>query len=137
MTELISRQKLKPCPFCGGKASTTKRERWKDESCTYSRPDYGVSCQECYAKGYQYYSTVEEAIEAWNKRTEPPADQWIPCSKGKPQTMLNVLITCDEGGVWEAYRGRNGIWTNDDWLYLKDEQVIAWQHKPEPYKGVE
>lgn len=49
--------KLKPCPFCGGEAST------------YVAYDdnYYVCCDEC-GCGLPVYNTEEEAIEAWNKR---------------------------------------------------------------------
>ena len=127
--------KLKPCPFCGGKASTTKRERWKDESCTYSRPDYGVNCQECYAKGYQYYSTIEEAIEAWNKRAEPPADPWIPCSERLPEEngKYDVRIWDEIIGLytaeWHFYNGKFTPFT-----FYTERKILAWKPLPEPYK---
>ena len=49
--------KLKPCPFCGGEAST------------YVAYDdgYYVCCDEC-GCGLPVYNTEEEAVEAWNKR---------------------------------------------------------------------
>lgn len=53
--------KLKPCPFCGGKA-----EFFEDEFfCRYS-----VVCTECGARTYTY-CVERDAIEAWNGRIEP------------------------------------------------------------------
>lgn len=64
--------KLKPCPFCGGEARVTIY--------AISDPVYTVQCQSCFAmigreqqtwtglRGKLFYSTEEEAVEAWNKR---------------------------------------------------------------------
>lgn len=51
--------KLKPCPFCGGKAKINKIEQGRL---------YEVECQYCYANVYD--DTVEGAVEYWNRRTE-------------------------------------------------------------------
>lgn len=55
--------KLKPCPFCGGKAVFKDI----DSSCSY------VRCEKCGATGKtvkisKKYSSDEKAIEAWNGR---------------------------------------------------------------------
>lgn len=64
--------KLKTCPFCGGEAQVT----------IYGISDrtYSVHCQSCFAmmgheertwsglRGKLFYSTEEEAVDAWNKR---------------------------------------------------------------------
>lgn len=53
--------KLKPCPFCGGKA-----EFFEDEFfCRYS-----VVCTECGARTYTY-CVERDAMDAWNGRIEP------------------------------------------------------------------
>ena len=49
---------LKPCPFCGGKA---KIER-------YTIKPY-AACTECGCSMPDRHQTVEQAIEAWNRRT--------------------------------------------------------------------
>lgn len=51
--------KLKPCPFCGRKG-----ELWNNKL-TYRL--YGVICEECDCMT-PYFTTREEAIEAWNRR---------------------------------------------------------------------
>ena len=56
--------KLKPCPFCGGKG-----ELWNNKL-TYRL--YGVICEECDCMT-PYFTTREQAIEAWNRR-EPIDD---------------------------------------------------------------
>ena len=52
---------LKPCPFCGSFAVTTMDEcnSWRWE----------VYCARCNA-AIGFFETEEEAIEAWNRRTE-------------------------------------------------------------------
>ena len=48
-------EKLKPCPFCGGEAEVEgERIFW-------------VSCQKCWVETSSF-NTLEEAIEAWNRR---------------------------------------------------------------------
>lgn len=55
---------LKPCPFCGGKATLVNNQ---------SGTVY-VECTKCFAMGERMYDwwgeTTEQAIEAWNRRTE-------------------------------------------------------------------
>ena len=55
---------LKPCPFCGGKASVRRHSnKWIDW--------WLVSCPYCHisqiGNGYEFEF---EAIEAWNRRAE-------------------------------------------------------------------
>ena len=52
--------KLKPCPFCGGRAMLSGCEDWQ----------WTVVCNKCdYLIGD--YEPEREAIEAWNLRIEP------------------------------------------------------------------
>ena len=53
--------KLKPCPFCGGKAILSEDKR---------TDVYSVFCNECYTET-SLQCTEQEAIEAWNRRVEP------------------------------------------------------------------
>lgn len=53
---LLFEPKLKPCPYCGGKAK-------KEEI----RRDWNVKCEDCQSST-RVYPTPEEAIEAWNMR---------------------------------------------------------------------
>lgn len=51
--------KLKPCPFCGGKAKI------------FPTPDdfgYGVECENDCIFFFGQFDTRERAIEAWNRR---------------------------------------------------------------------
>lgn len=54
---------LKPCPFCGGEASTNS-SRFDSVSIVYN-----TSCMSC-SSGTSEYLTEKEAIDAWNRRVE-------------------------------------------------------------------
>ncbi len=56
--------KLKPCPFCGGKAQIEKIYDVKFD--VYS---WAVSCKKCWAFMYPT-QTRENAVQAWNTRKE-------------------------------------------------------------------
>lgn len=48
--------KLKPCPYCGGKAEEEEIGR-----------DWDIQCKDCQSST-RLYSTPREAMEAWNRR---------------------------------------------------------------------
>ena len=133
MSELISRQ-LKPCPFCGGTAIVDM-----DEYCFW---DWHAWCFNC-GCDIGHYATEEEAIEEWNKRAEPPADQWIPCSERLPihNTLFpqKVFVTYVEDSVRytaKAWLNMDGKWANlSNGEYFDEGSVVAWMPLPEPYKG--
>jgi len=52
--------KLKPCPFCGGKAEYDNNDRGAE----------WIYCTECGATSSMKRIGTNEAIEAWNKRIE-------------------------------------------------------------------
>lgn len=55
---------LKPCPFCGGKASYVEHR-----FCTLENT-YGVKCDSCEAQIYQFYTSKAAANAAWNMRAD-------------------------------------------------------------------
>ena len=57
-------EKLKPCPFCGGKAEMLISE-YKD-----SRKEYLAACTECDGMVERWRETEKEAAEQWNRRTQ-------------------------------------------------------------------
>ena len=54
---------LKPCPFCGGAAKVHEMQ-----SKTSRVGGYFVMCNKCLTSSNNY-STTENAIEHWNRRT--------------------------------------------------------------------
>lgn len=61
-------EKLKPCPFCGGKAEMLISE-YED-----SRKEYLVDCTECCGMVERWVDTEEEAVEQWNRRVNDKED---------------------------------------------------------------
>lgn len=72
---------------------------------------------------------VAEAIEALS---QPPADQWIPCSRELPPLDEEVLIHCEKDHYNVAYFD-GGDFRAFDCLY-DAEDVVAWKEF-ERYKG--
>ena len=62
---------LKPCPFCGGKATV---DNIGDGTIPFP---YRVFCTTCYVETDTYKSR-DEAIASWNYRYEPPCGGLVP-----------------------------------------------------------
>lgn len=93
-------EKLKPCPFCGGKA-------YVQIHIFDGVPEtYGVLCAngKCYTSGWQFYDTAEEAIEAWNRRAERKIGKWIPEKSYSPRNETGILYVCSECGAGYEYK---------------------------------
>lgn len=54
--------KLKPCPFCGGKAKVHKLDEHSHK--------VGCSNSKCQAERCQWYRNMYSAIRAWNRRAK-------------------------------------------------------------------
>ena len=68
---------LKPCPFCGETPRIIEHE-YTDVDNTY-----GIKCK-CGTQGFQFWETIDDAIEAWNRRkTEPQAEVYDYKGNGK------------------------------------------------------
>ena len=141
MNDQISRQKLKPCPFCGG--DKIRLTNWGLYRCW---------CANCLAQAADEISK-KDAVEAWNKRVEPPANQWIPVTYREtteeerecgiewkyildcplPDNDTEILVCTKAGSVW------TDTFFNDDGCYLDGgydlTEIAAWMPLPEPYKG--
>ena len=68
---MSSINKLKKCPFCGGKAKIVQSRRWP-KHLDYAIMAFSVVCtnMDCiiYNADNQYYETELEAITEWNTR---------------------------------------------------------------------
>lgn len=63
------KEELKPCPFCGGEAKILSiKEECEGEF-------YWIACKECGALIPVYY-LEKNAVDAWNRRTEPEEFEW-------------------------------------------------------------
>lgn len=60
----MSEIKLKPCPFCGGKAKLKSYELKEPAASTL----YWVACSKCFAKTTSKLFSEVEAINKWNMR---------------------------------------------------------------------
>ena len=57
-------EEIKNCPFCGGKAGL------REHYFSYGMTTYGVACLECNSETSQFFESILDATEAWNKRVE-------------------------------------------------------------------
>lgn len=81
-----------------------------------------------------YMKFVMETIES-----QPPADQWIPCSSGrvpKEKEIVHVTILNEDSG---ERRTADTKFDGRDYAIRLDysERIVAWMpaNLPEPYKG--
>lgn len=65
-TQDKSKDKIKPCPFCGSKAKAWKT-RWKDDE-EQTPINWTIGCS-CGCALHQYYASEADAIKAWNTRS--------------------------------------------------------------------
>ena len=89
---------LKPCPFCGGEASTR----------LFYKGKYRVHCNACDAHSGDVCDTEADAIDAWNTRAERTCTQIDVTDTRKPYTTH--MTECSEcGGVLalDEYRAPN------------------------------
>lgn len=117
MSELISRQKL---------IEELENTSLDVELWTSMKPHEIVS------------ATIEAYLDHAIKiiKSQPPADQWIPCSERLPQDEQDVIGTTDEGIVEKVWFNKHSkTWYGSP--FTRRKTVTAWMPLPEPYKGVE
>lgn len=61
--------KLKPCPFCGGKAQMCAAQWDFKKNCPANSAGYIVECGECLAST-DAFATMELTADAWNRRAD-------------------------------------------------------------------
>ena len=68
--------------------------------------------------------------------SQPPSDQWIPCSERLPKFLQTCFITVQYGGLVTTFRA---VYWESHWSTENEnfhlENVTAWM-PAEPYKGV-
>lgn len=79
---------------------------------------------------YVKLDTVRELVES-----QPPADQWIPCSERLPRFLQPCFITVQHSGLITTFRA---VYWESHWSTENEnfnlENVTAWM-PAEPYKG--
>ena len=62
-------EELKPCPFCGGKATIRRTEALTDTNTSreHGYGGYFAMCEKCMTSGNNY-TTEEICAEHWNRR---------------------------------------------------------------------
>lgn len=86
--------KLKPCPFCGGKADLVRS--------TTKENNKGFMCSDCgagYMPPFRGFNTFKEAVEAWNARINDAYDQ------GYKDAVYFHNSYADEGPVYSLVDG--------------------------------
>ena len=96
------------------------------------------------AKGcwYDRLWGLRMAIEIINQ--QPKVGEWIPCSKElphfSPEKQRSVLVTMEDSDGMRFVTSAKYQEERCEWCNFKDPryynfEVIAWQLKPEPWKG--
>ena len=71
---------LKPCPFCGGRATVKTRYIGYGSIGLGEHDEYRVVCKECRASNDEY-RRESEAIAAWNRRAQPANEPPVRCGE--------------------------------------------------------
>ena len=131
--------KIKACPFCGGENAMFIRSK--------SGLGMWVLCNNCAAIG-PTCQTKEKAIEAWNRRYEPPNEpltlEELRQMDGEPVWCVDglgnqcwCLVNCDDG-LPCCYDNETGLWegsfydtTGDREYGLHQNGWRAYRRRPE------
>lgn len=96
-------EKLKPCPFCGGKAEF-------DET---REQEHFVFCKDCGGMTVPF-DTQQEAAEAWNFRPfEDEKDAEIARLRGALEHATTTETTVDKWGIWRIDGKTFQTWAAD------------------------
>lgn len=116
-------EKLKPCPFCGGKAYTTITEEGHF---------WVASCRDCHAQ-IMLCNKEWQAIKMWNWRYH----NWIKTSERMPERKTRVLISngksCDIGQLHEDWLDNTlrRFWSVEGAENLGEDLMTYWMPLPE------
>jgi hypothetical protein len=90
---------LKPCPFCGGEARVMQ----------YGEQEYLPTCNDCHCILDYCFLCEEDAVETWNRRTQPKGVEIDTVKPVEIDQFKNAPLTLEElrgmdGPVWVCYQ---------------------------------
>lgn len=159
------RLEIKKCPFCGSEAEIRDLyvDYWTDnDDEPIKRLRFVCECTgiKCWVSPFtNAFDTEEEAIEAWNRRSEgaiktlEQEPRWIPVSEKLPEEDGEYLLfgkiyedeenyvfigeydSCGEQfGIWQEQFDRRTLGCLGS-EFFEYSSVIAWQPLPQPYRA--
>ena len=93
----MSDAKLKPCPFCGGRARV-----YCDDSGDY-RADYTVECFSCESSG-AWFKTGAAAVAAWDRRDSRLSPNEVDAIRWATSHLPPQPLTDEEHAHWILLR---------------------------------
>ena len=66
---------------------------------------------------------------------QPKVGKWIPCTEQLPNKVESYYIVSVKSAVSGLVYTRPALYDNHGFSTKLDEEVIAWQPLPEPYRG--
>lgn len=104
--------------------------------------NYSSGYPNCSEYDYAYECAMndarKQAIEIVEQVEKEHNSGWIPCSDMVPEIEADVLLSLRSLDVYTGFRSNEeGCYYVEGEGYVKDENVIAWQSLPEPYKESE
>lgn len=102
----MSTEKLRECPFCGGKAEEPINMEWSDN--VYD--DWIIDCSDCRARVFDV--TKEKAIEAWNTRHNNKQIKELyehVVLNGYTSGLTGVFTRCKVCGASDYPEGYHGV----------------------------
>ena len=92
-----------------------------------------------YTRKCQQLDVLIDLLERENKRLQAEKRTWIPCKERLPKGIGQAIVQTNGGAIHEAfYKGKNDyghlVWMRLDNEIYWDDEVVAWQPLPAPYK---
>lgn len=113
-------EELKPCPFCGGKDISI---------INHTAMGYWASCGPCGAIG-PTRQTEEEAVEAWNRRYEPPNEP-LTLDELREMDGKTVWVECEKSYGRVISDGTKVSVSTPDAFYTRPENYVMYCPRPE------
>jgi hypothetical protein len=103
-------------------------ENLEKSKCRNASDTIAIKCGECAEEHRQ--------LAEWLKELKQLREQtrWIPVSSGKlPEIHQDVLLSLRNLDVEVGFRGETEPYYYCNGYYVEPKNILAWQHKPEPY----